>query len=66
MAKKQKVQEQNQQNQFRDYHEDEVKILKVSQDSYLIYEGTPSDQSGITKVLRGHRRTVGGFHFYYG
>lgn len=24
------------------------------------------DQSGITKVLRGHRRTVGGFHFYYG
>ena len=31
--------------------EDEVKILKVSQDSYLIYEGTPSDQSGITKAV---------------
>lgn len=31
--------------------EDEIKILKVSQDSYLIYEGTPSDQSGITKAV---------------
>lgn len=31
--------------------EDEIKILKVSQDSYLIYEGTPSDQSGISKAV---------------
>ena len=31
--------------------EDEIKILKVSQESYLIYEGTPSDQSGITKAV---------------
>ena len=23
------------------------------------------DQSGITKVLKGHRKTVGGFRFYY-
>ena len=31
--------------------EDEIKVLKVSQDSYLIYEGTPADQSGITKAV---------------
>lgn len=31
--------------------EDEIKVLKVSQNSYLIYEGPPSDQSGITKAL---------------
>lgn len=32
--------------------EDEIKILKVSQNSYLIYEGTPSDSSGITKAVK--------------
>lgn len=31
--------------------EDEIKILKVSEDSYLIYEGSPSDTKGITKAL---------------
>ena len=31
--------------------EDEVKILKVSQKAYLIYEGTPSDSMGITKAV---------------
>lgn len=31
--------------------EDEIKILKVSQDSYLIYEGSPSDSKGITKAV---------------
>lgn len=31
--------------------EDEVKILKVSQKSYLIYEGSPSDSMGITKAV---------------
>jgi len=31
--------------------EDEIKIIKVSEDSYLIYEGTPSDNSGITKAI---------------
>ena len=31
--------------------EDAVKILKVSQDSYLIYEGSPSDSKGITKAV---------------
>ena len=31
--------------------EDEIKILKVSEESYLIYEGTPADQSGITKAV---------------
>ena len=31
--------------------EDEVKILKVSQKSYLIYEGSPSDSTSITKAV---------------
>ena len=31
--------------------EDHIKILKVSQDSYLIYEGAPSDSKGITKAV---------------
>ena len=31
--------------------EDEVKILKVSEESYLIYEGSPSDSKGMTKAL---------------
>lgn len=31
--------------------EDEIKILKVSEDSYLIFEGSPSDSKGITKAV---------------
>ena len=31
--------------------EDQIKILKVSQKSYLIYEGSPSDSSGIIKAV---------------
>ena len=31
--------------------EDAVKILKVSEKSYLIYEGSPSDATGITKAV---------------
>ena len=31
--------------------EDEIKILKVSQGSYLIYEGSPSNTKGITKAV---------------
>ena len=31
--------------------EDQIKIIRVSQDSYLIYEGSPQDQSGITKAM---------------
>ena len=31
--------------------EDQVKILKVSQDSYLIYEGAPFNGSGIEKAM---------------
>ena len=31
--------------------EDEIKIIKVSQDSYLIYEGSPSNSKGITKAV---------------
>lgn len=31
--------------------EDKIKILRVSQDAYLIYEGSPQNGSGITKSL---------------
>ena len=31
--------------------EDEIKILKVSENSYLIYEGSPSNTKGITKAV---------------
>jgi len=31
--------------------EDEIKILKVSENSYLIYEGTPANSKGITKAV---------------
>lgn len=32
--------------------EDAIKILKVSQSSYLIYEGSPGDSSGITSAVK--------------
>jgi len=31
--------------------EDEIKILKVSESSYLIYEGSPANTKGITKAV---------------
>ena len=31
--------------------EDQIKIIRVSEDAYLIYEGTPFNNSGITKAL---------------
>ena len=31
--------------------EDHIKILRVSEDSYLIFEGSPSDSKGITKAV---------------
>ncbi len=31
--------------------EDQIKIIKVSQDAYLIYEGSPQNASGITKSM---------------
>ena len=31
--------------------EDQIKILRVSEDAYLIYEGTPFNNSGISKAL---------------
>ena len=31
--------------------EDQIKIIKVSQDAYIIYEGTPQNTSGITKSM---------------
>lgn len=32
--------------------EDSIKILRVSEKSYLIFEGSPSDNSGINKTLK--------------
>jgi len=32
--------------------EDAIKILKVSQSSYLIYEGSPSDTTGVTSAVK--------------
>ena len=31
--------------------EDHIKIIRLSQDSYLIYEGSPQNSSGITKSM---------------
>lgn len=31
--------------------EDQIKIIKVSQDAYIIYEGTPHNSSGINKAM---------------
>jgi len=31
--------------------EDQIKIINVSQDAYLIYEGSPQNSSGITKSM---------------
>ena len=31
--------------------EDQIKIIKVSQEAYIIYEGTPQNSSGITKSM---------------
>lgn len=39
--------------------EDAIKILKVSQSSYLIYEGSPSDSSGISKSFNEYTKSEG-------
>lgn len=36
--------------------EDEIKIIRVAKESYLIFEGTPSDTSGITKAISGYAK----------
>ncbi len=36
--------------------EDEIKILKAAQSSYLIYEGSPSDSSGISKAIETYTK----------
>ncbi len=36
--------------------EDQIKIIKVSQDSYIIYEGSPQNTSGITKSMEAFTR----------
>jgi len=33
------------------YPEDQIKIIKVSEDAYLIYEGSPANSSDITKSM---------------
>ena len=39
--------------------EDEVKILNVDASSYLIYEGTPGDSSGISKAISTYSKNNG-------
>lgn len=36
--------------------EDQIKILRVSEDAYLIYEGTPMNGNGITKSMDAFTR----------
>ena len=36
--------------------EDQIKILRVSEDAYLIYEGAPTNGSGITKAMDAFTR----------
>lgn len=45
--------------------EDSIKILKVAQSSYLIYEGSPSDTSGISKSFEAYTKD-GGIGTAYG
>ncbi len=46
--------------------EDEIKILKAAQDSYLIYEGSPSDTSSINKAFDAYTKNEGGKGVAYG
>lgn len=39
--------------------EDEIKILNVDTSSYLIYEGTPGDSSGISKAISTYTKSSG-------
>lgn len=39
--------------------EDAIKILKVSDSSYLIYEGSPGDTSSITKAIAAYTQNEG-------
>ena len=39
--------------------EDAIKILKVSDSSYLIYEGSPGDTKGITKAVSAFTKNEG-------
>lgn len=43
--------------------EDKVKILQVSEDSYLIYEGSPQSLTEITKSLNQYTKTKGNKKF---
>lgn len=46
--------------------EDAVKILKVSDSSYLIYEGTPGDTQGIEKAISSFSSNTGNYMTSYG
>ena len=39
--------------------EDEIKILNVDKNSYLIYEGSPGDSSGISKAINTYSKNDG-------
>ena len=39
--------------------EDEIKIVNVDADSYLIYEGSPGDTSGISKAISTYAKNNG-------
>mgnify|MGYP002860608554 CR=1 FL=1 len=39
--------------------EDEIKILKVANDSYLIYEGSPADTKGINGAISAYSKSDG-------
>ena len=39
--------------------EDEIKILNVDSSSYLIYEGSPGDASGISKAITTYTKSEG-------
>ena len=46
--------------------EDAVKILKVSDSSYLIYEGTPGDAAGIEKAIQSFTNNKKDYSTSYG
>ena len=46
--------------------EDEIKIIKVSKSSYLIYEGSPGDAKGISKAVSTFTQNEGTDEAAYG
>lgn len=42
--------------------EDSIKIIKVSQSAYLIFEGSPGDSSGIKKAIESYTKNDSNIH----